>query len=156
MITVRNAVFALLFVNLAFMAWAHWIDVPFEPPVNQADARLPRLVFAADAPVAAAKVIPAAVTAGAVAPAAGGAPPDASIATLSPAARRCVSVGPFNDMAQAQHAGSLLQERGFAPQQRSEASAALEAYWVYVGGLKSAADEVRALRTLQEAGIADA
>ena len=38
MFTVRNAVFALLFVNLAFMAWAHWIDVPFESPVNPTDA----------------------------------------------------------------------------------------------------------------------
>jgi hypothetical protein len=156
MFTVRNAVFALLFVNLAFMAWAHWIDVPFEPPVNQADARLPRLVFAADAPAAAPKVIPAAVTAPAVAPAAAAGPSDASIATLSPTARRCVSVGPFNDAAQAERAGSLLQERGLAPQQRSEASDALEGYWVYVGGLKSAADETRALHTLQEAGISDA
>jgi hypothetical protein len=155
MITVRNTVFVLLFVNLAFMAWAHWIDVPFEPTVNQADARLPRLVLATDAPAAAPDVAPVAVTPAAVTATAAPSS-DASIATLSPAARRCVSVGPFNDVAQAEHAGSLLQERGFTPQPRSEAGDALEGYWVYVGGLKSAADETRALHTLQEAGISDA
>src|ERR1700689_4940939 len=128
MFTVRNAVFALLFVNLAFMAWAHWIDVPFEPPVNQADAHLPRLVFAADASVAAPKVIPAAVNSPTMAPAAAAGPADASIAALSPTARRCASVGAFRDAAQAEHAGSRLQERGLAPVQRSEASDALEGY----------------------------
>ena len=47
---VRNAILILVLVNLVFMAWTHWIDVPAEPVVSQADAHLPRLVLASEAP----------------------------------------------------------------------------------------------------------
>src|SRR5450759_621389 len=145
---VRIAIISLLFVNLVFMAWAHFIDVPAEPAVNQADAHLPRLVLASEVhsqpatvPAVAAASVPAS---------------EGSTATETPAAKRCVSVGPFNDVTQETRAASLLQERGFAPQQRSETADVRDGYWVYLGGLKSAADEARALRSLQEAGITDA
>jgi len=148
---VRTAVFVLIFVNLVFMAWAHWIDVPLEPPVNQVDARLPRLVLASEAPV---RVPPMALKA--AVPQVVPAPGEASTATLALPAQRCVSVGPFDDVAQVTHAGSLLQERGFKPQQRTEDGDVRDGYWVYVAGIKSAADETRVLRTLQDAGISDA
>jgi cell division septation protein DedD len=147
---VRTAVFVLIFVNLVFMAWAHWIDVPLEPPVNQADARLPRLVLASEAPARSPKAVQAAV------PTAAAPPSETSAPTMTPASRRCVSVGPFNDLAQETHAASLLQERGFTPQQRTEAGDVRDGFWVYVGGIKSAAEETRMLRTLQDAGISDA
>jgi hypothetical protein len=67
-----------------------------------------------------------------------------------------VSVGPFDDLAQEAHAADLLQERGFTPQQRSEPGEVRDGYWVYVAGIKSAAEEARVLRTLQDAGISDA
>ena len=73
-----------------------------------------------------------------------------------PAARRCVSVGPFNDLAQETRALSLLQERGFTPQQRAEEGDIRDGFWVYVGGIKTPADETKTLRALQDAGIADA
>jgi len=147
--SVRTAVIILVFVNVVFMAWAHWIDVPPEAAVNQADASLPRLVLASDTqaqPVAAPAAV-AAVT---------GAPSAVATAAEVPPAKRCVSVGPFNDLAQQTRAASLLQERGFTPQQRTEASDVRDGYWVYLGGLKSAADEAQALHSLQEAGITDA
>ena len=147
---VRIAVIILLFVNLVFMAWAHWIDVPPEPPVNQADARLPRMLLAGEAQAA---PVPSATPH--VAPATG-TTTEASTATETPPAKRCVSIGPFNDLAQETHAASLLQERGFAPQQRTEAGDVRDGYWVYLGGLKSAADETHALHSLEEAGITDA
>jgi hypothetical protein len=149
MSAVRIAVIILLFVNLVFMAWGHWIDVPAEPAVNQADARLPRLVLASNARAAPG---PAATKVSAAAAAFN----EASTATETPPAKRCVSIGPFNDLAQETHAASLLQERGFTPQQRTEAGDIRDGYWVYLGGLKSAADEARALRTLQDAGVTDA
>jgi hypothetical protein len=148
--SVRTVFFALLLVNLVFMAWAHWIDVPFEPPVNQADARVPQLVLASEAPARPAAAVQALV------PAAASAVGDASAPTATPAARRCVSVGPFNDPAQESHAMSLLQERGFTPQQRSEEADIRDGFWVYVGGIKTAVDETKTLRALQDAGIADA
>jgi len=146
---VRTAVIVLIFVNLVFMAWAHWIDVPLEPPVNQAAARLPRLVLASEAPARAPTALKAV-------PAAASPASEASAPNMTPAARRCVSVGPFNDLAQETHAAALLQERGFAPQQRTEDGDVRDGFWVYVGGIKSPADETRVLRTLQDAGITDA
>lgn len=147
---VRTAVFVLIFVNLVFMAWAHWIDVPLEPPVNQTDARLPRLVLASEGPVRLSRATKAAVSAAVPLPS------EASAATLPPGTRRCVSVGPFNELVQVTHAAALLQERGFTPQQRTEVGDIRDGFWVYVGGIKSAADETRVLHTLQEAGISDA
>ena len=148
--SVRTAVYALLLVNLVFMAWAHFIDVPFEPPVNPADARLPRLVLTSEVPARPATAPQVKVPA-IVAP-----PSEASAPTATPAARRCVSIGPFNDLAQETHAMSLLRERGFTPQQRTEEGDIRDGFWVYVGGIKTAADETKTLRALQEAGIADA
>src|ERR1700733_4489341 len=135
--TVRIAVFMLLFVNLAYLAWEHWIDVPVEPAVNQMDVHLPRLVLASEVPARPVALPPpvAALTAP---------PSQASTPTATPDAKRCVSVGPFNDPAQETRAASLLQERGFTPQQRAEEGDVRDGYWVYLGGLKSAADEARA------------
>jgi len=149
MCAVRTAVVVLVFVNLVFMGWAHWIDVPAEPAVNEVEAHLPRLLLASEVQPHPASI--AAPVVAANAPAVAG-----STATEGPAAKRCVSVGPFNDVAQETRAASLLQERGFTPQQRTESADIRDGYWVYLGGLKSAADETRALHTLQEAGIVDA
>ena len=146
---VRTAVFVLIFVNLVFMAWAHWIDAPREPPVNQADERLPRLVLASEAPARPREATQTAV------PSAASAPSDALVPAAS-TSRRCVSVGPFNDLAQETHAASVLQSRGFTPQQRTEEGDVRDGFWVYVGGIKSSSDEARVLRTLQDAGISDA
>jgi hypothetical protein len=150
MYNARTAVFILIFANLVFMAWAHWIDVPREVPVSQADARLPRLVLASEAPArpSATPQPPATSTTAA---------PSEIFATAATAnSQRCVSVGPFSDFAQQTHAASVLQTRGFSPQQRTEQGDVRDGYWVFVGGIKSAADEARALRTLQDAGIVDA
>jgi cell division septation protein DedD len=145
----RTAAVILLFVNLVFMAWGHWIDVPSEPAVNQADAHLPRLLLANELPARLATIPPsvAAVTAPSS---------EASAPTATPDVKRCVSVGPFNDIAQQTRAASRLQERGFTPKERTETGDVRDGYWVYLGGLKSAADETRALKSLQEAGITDA
>ena len=147
---VRIAVFALIFVNLVFMAWAHWIDVPVEPPGNPADARLPRLMLASEAPARPLAAVKAAL------PQSASAPGDAPAVPLTAPERRCVSIGPFNDLAQETRAAALLQERGFTPQQRTEEGDVRDGFWVYVAGIKTAAEETHVLRTLQDAGISDA
>jgi cell division septation protein DedD len=108
------------------------------------------LVLASEAPPRAATAIKTA------APQAAAQANDTSTAAATQATRRCVSVGPFNDLAQVTQAGSLLQQRGFTPQQRTDDGDVRDGYWVYVAGIKSAADETRVLRTLQDAGISDA
>lgn len=153
-VQVRNAILILVLVNLVFMAWTRWIDVPAEPPANQAVAHLPRLLLASEAPARpAAKAALAAAVPAAEANAPRG---EGSPSTATPSARRCVSVGPFDDLAQETRAANMLQERGFAPQQRSESGDVRDGFWVYVAGIKSAAEEARVLRALQDAGISDA
>jgi hypothetical protein len=50
----------------------------------------------------------------------------------------------------------LLRERGFAPRQRAQQGETWEGYWVFVGGLKSAADETKLVAALTRAGLTDA
>ena len=48
----RYAFFALLFANLVYFAWAHWIDTPRPAATNDATAQLPQLKLAAEVPPA--------------------------------------------------------------------------------------------------------
>lgn len=130
----RVAVVILVFLNLAFFAWAVWIDSPPPASAAQSGSKLPRLVLASEAQ-------PKSKTAS---------------APTAPRAARCVSVGPFNTAERVAAAGALLQQRGLGPRQREEKGETIDGYWVYVGGLKSAFDEARVLHTLDQAGLSDA
>jgi SPOR domain len=133
---VRIAFFALLFLNLAYFAWAHWIDAPRAAPVNEAIARLPQLKLVDEVP-----------------PAERPQPHTARKTSLSTSAA-CVSLGPFADASSSSQAAALLRSRGFEPQPRAEQTAA-ESYWVYVVAL-SQAEADRALAALENDGIRDA
>jgi len=132
---VRPVFFALLFMNLAYFAWAHWIDAPRPPPVNEAIAHLPQLKLAEEAPAEQSQ------------------PRGAQKTSLS--ATACLSVGPFSDAAGGAQAAALLKTRGFEPRQRAEPGQGSANYWVYVGGL-SQSDADAALVALERNGIADA
>ena len=123
----RFAFFALLFANLAYFAWAHWIDAPRPAPVNEAIAHLPRLKMADEAPPAERP------------------PPRAGQKTAFGAATVCLSVGPFGDLASSDHAAALLKARGFDPRPRTEPGPVSGSYWVYVAGLATQADADHAL-----------
>jgi len=135
---VRFVFFALLFINLAYFAWAHWIDVPRPAPVNEAIAHLPRLKMADES-----------------APAERPQPHSAQKTALSDTTS-CLSVGPFVDLASSAQAASLLRAKGFDPRQRAEQGPVSVGYWVYAGGLASQADADRALVMLERNGIKDA
>jgi hypothetical protein len=47
---VRVAFFVLVIANLAFLAWAEWIDAPQPAPANEAYAKLPRLKLVNELP----------------------------------------------------------------------------------------------------------
>lgn len=133
----RNAFFALLLVNLAYFAWAHWVDVPKPPPVNEAIAKLPRLKLLEEAPQSQAPQPNAEKTAGNQAAA-------------------CFSVGPFGDLSNSALAAALLKSRGFDPKQRAEEGQMSDGYWVFIGGMKTQAETDHALATLEHGGIKDA
>jgi len=132
---VRIACLALLFANLVYFAWAHWVDVPPPPPVNLQIARLPQLKLVEQLPPS---QRPQA---------------DAEKMALN---QKCLSVGPFDTLDNSAHAAALLKARGFDTRQRAEEGPMTEGYWVYIGGLKTQADTDHALETLERGGIKDA
>lgn len=133
----RIAFFALLLANLAYFAWAHWVDVPSSPPANEI-SKLPRLKLAEEEPAAQRNE-----------------PGSAERTALTDPAV-CLSIGPFADPDSSARAVALLRGKGFDPRQRAEEGQSSEGYWVYVGGLKSEADADKALVTLEHGGIKDA
>jgi hypothetical protein len=146
----RNLFFALLLVNLAFLAWANLVDVPTAPPVPTVDAHLPRLVLAGETSRATA---PPAAAAGKTAIVSTDSN-DAQPVPVTPPAH-CVTVGPFGDNARAVRAVQLLHDRGFTPRQRGEGEAR-QGFWVYVGGLSTEAQQNDVIQRLQRSGIQDA
>lgn len=152
----RIVVFVLIGLNLLYLAWAGWIDTPASvpPPAAKADP-LPQLVLASES-------LPHSATAATASTASSSAGEPSSAltqpVTSMPAAdaARCVSIGPFNDLAQAARGAALLRERGFDPKQRAEQGETWEGYWVSVGGLRTAADERKLMKALGGAGIRDA
>jgi len=132
----KTAVYILLFANLAFFAWASWIDTPPRPTAAQSIANLPQLALASDA---SAKTQNATVA-----------------AQTKESVTRCVSVGPFNTGERADAADALLRERGLEPKQREEQGETWDGYWVYVGGLRTAFEQARVMHALEEAGLNDA
>lgn len=132
---VRIACFALLFANLVYFAWAHWIDVPPPPPVNAQIARLPQLKLVEQLPPAQR--------------------PQANAEKMA-LKENCLSVGPFDNLDNSAHAAALLKAKGFDTRQRAEEGPMTEGYWVYIGGLRTQADTDHALVMLERAGIKDA
>jgi hypothetical protein len=136
---VRIAFFALLFANLVYFAWAHWIDVPRRPPpASESVGRLPQLQLVDELPPSQRRQA--------------GAPEKMALTTTA----ACLSVGPFGDLANSAQAATLLKAKGFDPRQRAEQGQASDGYWVYVGDLKSQAQAETALVALEREGIRDA
>jgi len=133
---VRRVFFALVFLNLAYLAWAYWVTPPPTVPVNEAIERLPRLKLVEELPASQR--------------------PDPNAPKAPDSAQACMSVGPFPDVNNSAQAASLLKERGFDPRQRAAAGEMSDGFWVFVGGMKSEADTDRMLVNLEHNGIKDA
>jgi hypothetical protein len=133
----RTPIVILVFVNLAFAVWALLLDQPVDAPAARDISHLPRLVLASEP-------VPPTVAKGR-----SGGPGAAAHA-------RCVTVGPFSDLAIAAAAASLLQSRGLTPIQRDEPGPDLIAYWVYLDNVPTDAAVARLLQKLHDNGVADA
>lgn len=133
----RIAFYALLLVNLLYMGWAEWIDVP-APPAPSSIAKLPPLKLLSDVPPASRPALAS------------------KMSLETPAPPVCVSVGPFNDPASTAKAANVLLAKGFSPQQRVVEAPAVRRLWVYLDQFRSDATETRVLHRLESAGIDDA
>ena len=158
----RIAFFVLLALNLMYLAWAGWIDVPAEVPIVATTNNGPPLqtlsllreASTRESAGSLAESLSQPVGASASAREAQALP---AVTDATPTSNgRCVSVGPFNDLEHAARGAALLRERGFNPQQRAEQGETWEGYWVSVGGLKNTAEETKVVSALTRAGITDA
>lgn len=135
----RVIFFALLLVNLLYMGWAEWIDVP-APPAASSIAGLPPLELISDSAPGRGVALASKM----------------ALQTPAPPPPVCVSVGPFDDPAIAAKAATVLQTKSFTPKQRAAESPAVRRFWVYLDGFGSDATEMRVLHKLERAGIDDA
>jgi hypothetical protein len=69
---------------------------------------------------------------------------------------RCVSVGPFLDLAQATTASAKLRASGYEPSQRAGEGDVWVGYWVYLDAIPSRDEANRILTVLHDNGVADA
>lgn len=148
----RVAFFVLLFLNLVFMAWAGWVDTPRQARTTDANARLPKLKLVSEMPAASRQGNQADGAVRKMAMTTVGSPPPVAPAV----ATRCVSVGPFSDIAAAARAAGSLQARGFMSQQRAAAGAIWDGYWVSIGGVADAGAADKIFKALDRSGIKDA
>jgi hypothetical protein len=175
---------ALLLANLLFLAWSQWL-APGDSAtgVSPAPADVPRLLLANEAQQGAgAAAAPAASETAegqvgalqdqpdAAAPTAGSTPADGSSgqatalpAPASPApvellagVQRCLSIGPFRDLAEATQGSASLRAAGHDPRTRVAEGDVWAGLWVHLAGLSSRSEAQRAVTMLKQNGIRDA
>ena len=172
----KGIVFALVLANVVYFLWSR----NFAPPAGGSRlAAVPRLALASEAAASAPASAPASAAAasaaqtGTVAPAMPTAASAASSASTASAATdpagsvaappsrassatRCISVGPFLDVAEAARAAATLRRGGYRPQQRVAEGEVRAGVWVYLD-LPPSPDAVARLRArLAQAGLKDA
>lgn len=75
---------------------------------------------------------------------------------LTSAASRCVSIGPFAELADAAAASARLRDAGREPEQRAAEGDIWIGYWVHIDAIPSRDEANRTLSALRENGIAEA
>jgi hypothetical protein len=129
---VRSLFFALLFANLAFLAWGYW-------------GRLAPPTVAATPAAAASPAVPLLELV----------PVNPHSSAGSGPATRCRSIGPFAEASAASTAADALRAHGWQPRDRGVDTSVADGYWVYIGQLTAAAQR-GVLARLSAAGIHDA
>ena len=174
MIRMRNIVLMLLLANFAVWALFNWVIA--EPPVRSAyDGPSIKLISEVES-----RNEPAAVAAVTETPALAVAEPDeaaqlntatndaagatsiveqdepVAVSTANSAAGRCIAIGPFPEVAEAETAMATLVEAGFEPTRTIREAEVWDGYWVFVGQIPNieAARTIRA--ELVDDGLEDA
>lgn len=176
----RNLFLALVLANLAFAAWHAWFaesatrvrpardDAPGITLVSEVPEDLARLpadsgtapaaqpplsqVATDDTPPSATDNSVAVATA---APADADAAPAHEAPGLEAAKTRCVSVGPFRELAQAATAAANLRMAGYQPTQRVAEGDIWIGYWVYIQGIPTEAEANKVLAKVRSKGLTD-
>jgi hypothetical protein len=146
----RSLALLLILVNLGFLAWAQLIDVR-EVPANEiatkTDVPNQKLVLASERKPEDSPTAPSATS---LDDAAGH-----GVTTAVAGENRCVSLGPFQDLAAASQASAALSGAGFESKQRFEQGEFWVGYWVSVQDLPTRTAADAAVNKLKDAGVTD-
>ncbi len=154
MTLLKSIVVSLALANAVYFLWVHGIAGPQEVPAAATPATTLKLV--SEAPAAPRTAMPAD---------SGVEPRDAASAlsandTGTPGlltnVQRCVTVGPFRDVAETAHAASTLRRGGYDPRQRVVDGEVWAGVWVYLPNPPGPAAGDQLLAKLKAAGIDDA
>lgn len=122
----RDTFLALVLANLGFAAWAAWLADP-SPTGSVAAASAPKdiTLLSEIEVIEVAEVSPPPVE-------------PTPVAVLEPRAdERCVSIGPFEELAQASASQAILRNAGFSPNQRVVDGEIWVGYWVHLADIAS-------------------
>ena len=128
----KLALALLLFANIAWYAWSHWVAAPDEPIATAAAADGKGLVLAREAA------------------------PARSQARAADSPSHCLSLGPFTDLTDAARASALLRENELLPRQRAGEGVVWKGYWVTLEGVPDRAAANATIERLRRAGVGDA
>jgi hypothetical protein len=152
----------LLLVNIIVLAWTQWhapVDSRASTPAVSAVPTLqlanekehpPDIVTAPIGSPSEPSPVAAAPDSNSSLP-----PTDESAALLS-GPGRCISLGPFRDLAEASQASSTMRGSGYAPRTRLAEGEVWAGLWVYLADLPSRTEAQRAMNVLKQKGVADA
>jgi hypothetical protein len=166
----KSIVVCLVLANVGYFLWAHGVAGTAETPAQPAPAATLKLASesprgtnagaggaSADGGSAGGAATGGTAAAGlSSGVAAGGTAAGNAEAGLLTNVKRCISIGPFNDVSEAAHAATTLRGGGYDPRQRSADGDVWAGVWVYLPlpATKAAGDQM--LAKLKAAGIDDA
>jgi hypothetical protein len=130
---VRRVFALLLFANIAWYAWSHWVATPDEPSATAAAAPGQGLKLAREA-----------------------GPPVAPARPPQQGENHCLSLGPFTDLTDAARAATLLRENELDPRQRAGEGVVWKGFWVTLEGVQDRTAANAIIERLRRAGVADA
>jgi hypothetical protein len=160
MTALKSLVVCLALANVGYFLWIHTVAKSQDDPVAAAPSKSLKLV--SEVPEGARAAVDGesglAGASGGRADAAAGSesPSDGNGAGVVSTATRCMSVGPFRDVAETARAAGTLRAGGYNPQQRVADGDIWEGVWVYVPIPSSPAAVDPLLARLKAAGIDDA
>ncbi len=149
----KGVLLLLVLANVGYFLWTHGIASPGAPRLAHVAA--PTLTLVAEAPPSAASA--ASASAALVATGAQSPPQDSEASAAAPVeSTRCLSIGPFLDVAEAARAAATLRGGGYQPRQRVAEGDVWAGEWVYLPMPPTAAATVQVRASLKAGGIQDA
>ncbi len=145
----RNLFFALILANLGFAAWAAWYAEPRTSGELVTNPSIPQITLVSELAETDLESIEE-VSEAAPEPT----PPPVPVADTADA-QTCISVGPFEELAQASAAQATLRDAGFAPTQRVVDGDVWVGYWVHLPGIATRGEANEILGQLHANDISD-